>query len=352
MATKKLKVVKNADLVFLQTGLTGKGISSKPSALHRMGVSRRLTQVTNALKEINEGLNPDDDYKKFSNELEDLKKKNADRDEAGKIVEKEYPDGRGGKVKLPVIEKKREKHLKDVALLRKKYKAVIDTAKQLEDSYNDTLMAPVNCKFAPIKFGDFVKEKTTFEELFAAYPLIEEFDKDPLLKKKMEITLTVKDIIGDMKGEEGLADIDNMRMFNKFDIWDLCVVLTYNMRQIREKGMELNNDPIYLEYKKDFDKARIQLCEDFSEKNDNGEAIRTQMGYKIPDLGSFNIAFEELKEKKKALQDKFDKWLESEVNLEVVDVSKYLSEIDEKLKLEEMELTLEQSELLTYFVSE
>lgn len=342
----------NVDLSFMAQALEGKGINAKPKAMHKIGVSRRKTQIKNEVKQLEEGLTPAEEYKTFVNEIEELKKKYADKDNNGKIVEQEIPTQQGQKVKVPVVNERLDEYMKALGILRKKHAEVIADTKALNGSYDEVLMKKCELKLAYVLLSDFVQEKTTFEELFGIYPIIKDFDKDKLLKKTKKVKFSVVDIIGESDQDaDGLADISNMTAFNPILYWDLSIVLAFNMRAIRNKAFELKKLKVFTDHKTKHELSRIELCENCAKPNINGDPMQNRGGYVIENVVEFNGLFDSLKVENKKVIDSYEKWLKTEIEIDIVTISAdILKEIDDLLEKEEIDLTPKQADILDNFL--
>jgi len=342
----------NVDLSFMAEALKGKGINAKPKAIHKIGISRRKKQVEIKIKEIDESLTPDKDYKKFIDELENLKKQYADTDDKGKMIERDIPTQSGQIVKVPLVNKRLDDYMKAVVILREKHSATIKSAKALNDSYEDLLTSKSDIKLAPVLMSDFVQEFTSYKELFGIYPIIKDFDKEKCLKKKTKLKLKVVDIIGnDNDNSSGLADVSKMNVFNDIKLWDLAVVLAFNMRVVRSKAFALKDNKIAVDYKNIHEMSRIALCDDSAKKNINGEPMKNENGYIIENVIKFNSEFDKLKIKNKKVIDAYDKFLESEVEIEVVLIGEDLiAAMDAELASEDLDISQDQAGILDYFV--
>lgn len=92
---------------------------------------------------------------------------------------------------------------------------------------------------------------------------------------------------------------------------------------------------------KEYDQARIELCKEHSEKDENGEAIMTDGNFKIADSKAFKEAYEVLKEKhaeaieaRKTQQTEFDELMEKENSITLFKVK--MSDIPEEITTENM----------------
>ena len=344
--------VLNLDLSPMAAALTGKGINAKPKAIHKIGVSRRKKQLELKIKEIGESLAPDEDYNKFINELEELKKKFADRDDKGKVVEQEVPSQQGRMVKVPVVNERLDEYMEQVVVLRKKFSEAIESTKVLNDSYDELIMLESDIKLAPVILSDFVKEKTAYEELFGLFPIIKDFTEDKLFKKKVKIKFTISDVIGTSDSDSsGIADISKMNAFTGLNHWDLSMILVYNLHTVRKRAFELKKDKLFVNHKTKHDLERVKLCDIYAKKNINGEPMRNQNGYVLDDITEFNKGFNKLKIKNKKVISDYEKYLETEIEIELVQISdSLLSEIDLLLESDEVKISLDQAEILDYFV--
>jgi hypothetical protein len=343
------KIIINADLAFMQTALQGKGINSKPKATHRITVSRRRKQIDAELKHIGEAMAADDDYKEYITELKELKDKYCDKTESGKPVEEEVGTGKE-KVKIPVITKKLDTYMKAMQNLKKKHKVAIDKYDTINETYEESLLEVADVKLAPVVLADFVQEKTAFGELFGLFPLIDDFEDDKLLKTKVDITLTVREIMG-RENVVGLFSPQTVTQLNSFINWDLNLILAFNLRSIRSHGFLIKKEKVYADYFDGYENKRNKLIIKHSKKNIDDMPIVSENSYVLEDASLFNKEMAVLEKESKGIIKAFDKFLDKEIIVKAVMIPDVLlTELDKLLEDDEFKISIQQSDILDYFV--
>lgn len=198
-------------------------------------------------------------------------------------------------------------YISELNVLNKEYKKEIESREKQIVDLNSILSQDVDINLSKIDKKDLPEELSLVQ-----IDDILELIKDDENVDEIESSIKIIDIINYPAILEILNDI-NMGEKMKFLMID-------NIKIIRNTWQELIKEKEHVDYQKEYDLNRINICEKYTERDEYNNPVISDRQYKIKDVESFNVDINKLNKEKSEIIENYFNFLNIEKKLIFNDV--------------------------------
>jgi hypothetical protein len=256
-------------------------------------VIKNQSLIESDYKTLQDVIKPTDKFKEYSSNRNDLMQKYFEQESTNTI-----------KLKSDLNS---SDYISELNILNEEYKEEIESREKQIIDLNLILSQDVDINFSKINKKD-LPEELSLIQIDNILELIEEENYDD----KIESSMKIIDIIN---YPAILEILNSINMGEK-----MKSLMIDNIKIIRNIWQEIIKEKEFVDYQKEYDINRINICEEYTERDEYNNPIMNDRQYKIKDVESFNVDINKLNEEKSEIIENYSNFLNKEKKLMFNDV--------------------------------